>query len=310
MKRFAFLFILISVILAVFLFSIAEWRSNIQAFVPTRPADKIDTATVAANKKCLECHASRHFEMAKPSRPNKFYAMKMPRDYIIDSSGFKHSSHWNFKCTDCHSSEYDSVPHDQSLRFETISTCNDCHGSDTAWSRYGFDTISTEFEQSVHKDARANCYSCHDPHTTQLCVSNDSMPLAQVIETSNAMCTKCHAIEDKSMIRAHLEFPHIEIHFTRSRCIDCHARPNSGLKVAHNVRPKEESVRDCNKCHSQNSEIIQNLHRTRSNPEEKESTMAGYFRSSPLTIAIIIIALFALAVGIGHIIWVLIRKKS
>lgn len=310
MKRFAFLFLLVSVLLAVLLFSIAERKSEIQEYVPLRAADNVDTAAAADNKKCLICHANRHFAMAKPSRPTKYYSMKMPLDYIIDTISFKHSSHWIFKCIDCHSTEYHIVPHDQTLRFEQISTCNDCHGNDTAWSQYGFDTISAEFEQSVHKNARAGCYSCHDPHTTMLLVSNDSIPLSQVVKASNAMCTKCHEVEDDTMIEAHHGIPHIVVHYSKARCIDCHAHTRKDLKVAHNVRPRNECLEDCNICHSQNSAIIDNLNNMHKNPDGKVSTLAGYYHSTPLTVVIVSIALFALAICLGHIIWVLIRKKS
>ncbi len=309
MKRFAFLFILFSVIFSAVIFFAAKQQGDTHRYTPARPAGEIDTASLAANRKCLACHANRHFEMAKPSRPAKKYAMKMPLDYIIDSASFKHSSHWNFSCTDCHASEYTAAPHDQSLRFEPISTCNDCHGNDTAWSKFGFDTIAVQFEQSVHKDARAGCYSCHDPHATQLCLSRDSMPIAQVVEASNAMCIKCHAPDNESMLAAHEEFPHLEIHFSRSRCIDCHASPCKHLKVAHNIRPKDESVHECSACHNQDPAIIKNLTNGRTKSEEKQSTMAGYFRSNILTACILFVLACAAAVCIAHIIWVLIRKK-
>ncbi len=116
MNRFIFIFLLVNILLAALLLSLALWGDDAeQPYLPY--SVQTDTATIAANRQCLECHAHRRFEMAKPSRPNKKYRMKMPREYIIDSAKYICSSHWEFKCTDCHSTDYKTAPHDQALRF-------------------------------------------------------------------------------------------------------------------------------------------------------------------------------------------------
>jgi len=278
------------------------------------------------NANCLKCHGTRHYEMVKPTNTKKVIYGKMPNEFIIDTNLYYSSSHWNFKCTDCHSEDYETAPHDPNLRFESMSNCIDCHNEDgdTTWSKFGFSTIETEYMKSVHntkKGKKFNCWDCHNPHATTMCLRNDTMPFSQVVKISNGMCTKCHAVTNDKMIKAHDKFPHSEVHLVRNRCIDCHTKTNDTILVAHNVMDAKQATKNCSNCHSSGSKLVKDFYSKRKNGtctmfgqvcKRKPNSIRtlGIYRNNGITISIVSIFSILLLVIIGHVVWSLIKKRN
>ena len=140
------------------------------------------------NAKCLKCHGQHKFSMT--SADQKVFTYKMPSDYVIDTAAYAVSNHWNFKCIDCHTDEYAVTPHNQTLRFQTISTCMDCHGGDAQFAKYNFEKIESEFQLSVHSsrhNAEFNCWSCHDAHTYKINARNKEQSVTKTVAYDNAI---------------------------------------------------------------------------------------------------------------------------
>ena len=227
------------------------------------------------NKICLGCHANNHIRI-RLAGADKDYVQRMYSDCIIDTVAYSLSNHWNFKCIDCHSDEYDSFPHNPLLRFEPISECLDCHGNDPNYSKYHFETIQTEFEKSVHSTKHAesfSCWSCHDSHYYKINARNRKQDIQSTIVYDNSICLSCHAdknkyqlISDKlkpTIIKTHAWLPNQADHFAHVRCIECHAELNDSLLVAHNILPKSRAVKKCVECHSADSRLKASLYKYR-----------------------------------------------
>ena len=309
-KKYAYIFIVISLLLGlvccIFVFLVDEEKQVYSKSFKTK-----DVAI--ENYKCFKCHGTHHYEMAKPSNIKKILKGSMPREYIIDSNKYYGSSHGSFRCIDCHSSDYEVAPHDQNLRFEAISSCIDCHDAsvDKMWTKFNFATIQSEYIKSVHNIDRFSCWTCHDPHASIMCVRNDSMPLSQVIETSNKMCTKCHSLNDENVYKSHEFFPYPKAHLQQNRCIECHTMKNDSIMVAHNVMDKHKSLRNCSACHSKDSKVVKDfLSKRNSKRNVRESTIVGYYNNWILNIVLISILVVTLLLIIGHIVWSLKHKHD
>jgi len=273
--------------------------------------------TASKNEKCLSCHGNRHYEMVKPTNNNKVIHGRMPQEYIIDTVKYIASSHGSFGCLDCHSSGYETVPHDPDARFESIPLCLDCHdpGTDTTWKKFNFPIIQSEYAKSVHcsgEHSHFTCWTCHDPHSTRLCARNDSMPLQDVVETSNAMCTKCHKMDKTDHnYRAHDMFPHTDLHLQKNRCIDCHTLHNDSLLVDHNVLDKHHATKNCSECHSGNSKVVKDFLRKRNNTGDTNSRMLmGYYSSDLISISIVVVLAILVLLVAAYVLWSLTRKKN
>lgn len=316
------IFLIISFAFCLLLIILFYIQPNSPQYTPTHEQNdaKIE------NSGCLKCHGNKHYTMVKPSDNNKVIHGKMPREYRIDSNAYYNSSHWNFNCIDCHSEEYETAPHDPNLRFEEMQSCIDCHDeeSDTTWIKFNFPTIEKDFTESIHtEDEEFSCYDCHNPHATMLALRNDSMPITQVVEVSNTMCTSCHSTSDKEFQREHDEFPHIDLHLKMVRCIDCHAQTNNSILIGHNIEKKKHATENCSECHSKNSKIITNIYLQRKNGTCEISSdsnivkrnkqvpkMVGVYKNPIITYSVIGIISILLLVIISHFIWSITRKKD
>jgi Cytochrome c3 len=216
---------------------------------------------------------------------------------IIHRDAFYNSNHNSFACTDCHSANYDTFPHPGELRMEDPYNCIDCHGNDENFARFHFEEIEAEFQQSTHYKSVGDaftCWKCHNPHTYKLNIRG-SKDITQAIAYDNQFCLNCHSdferfqlLTDKkeiNIIQKHEWLPNQALHFSQVRCIECHARPNDSLLVAHLIMPKEKAVKRCVECHSQNSLLMSSLYKFQA---KETRTQAGFLNAIILNNAFVI----------------------
>lgn len=226
----------------------------------------------AFNEKCLKCHGQSKYKYINPESGSEV-TKRMYLETIINRDQFAESNHKNFKCTDCHSEDYDTFPHPGRLRMESKYACIDCHGGDEAYAKFKFEQIETEFQASVHSTKHSddfNCWMCHNPHTYKINARSEEK-IKDIVAYDNAICLNCHAditkyqmLTDKvnpNIVQKHSWLPNQALHFKNVRCIECHARTNDSILVAHNIQPKAKAVRRCVECHSTNSILMASLYK-------------------------------------------------
>lgn len=224
------------------------------------------------NEKCLKCHGQSKYKYNNPESSSEV-TKRMYIETIVKRDQFYESNHRQFKCTDCHSEEYDSFPHPGRLRMESKYACIDCHGDDPKYEKFNFGQLETEFLSSVHSTKHSedfNCWMCHNPHTYKISTRSEEK-IKDIVAYDNAICLNCHAditryqlLTDKTnpnILQKHEWLPNQALHFKNVRCIECHARTNDSLLVAHNVQPKAKAVRRCVECHSTNSILMASLYK-------------------------------------------------
>lgn len=91
----------------------------------------------------------------------------MNPNFVFDQEEFYKGVHRHFSCSDCHSPDYSSFPHQSELRFEPMYSCLDCHGGDEKFATYHFETIEEEFEKAFTPAVMANSSTagCVTTHT-------------------------------------------------------------------------------------------------------------------------------------------------
>lgn len=248
------------------------------------------------NQQCLKCHGHKTYyfyndwiEREVKERMNPYF--------VVDSALYYQSNHKTFRCTDCHSSEYESFPHAGELRMEEKYTCLDCHGDDDNYADYHFEQIDDEFHASVHSAKHSDdftCWMCHNPHTYKINARTNENIL-ETIRYDNDICLSCHADIDKyqlisslvnpNVLVTHEWLPNQALHFLNVRCIECHTEVQEDMLIAHNIQPKEKAVRLCVDCHSQNSLLMASLYKFK--VKESRSKL-GFFNSAILNNSYII----------------------
>jgi hypothetical protein len=237
------------------------------------------------NERCFKCHGQEKYQYTNETLGRQVNDL-MCSNRIIRRGEFYQSNHKSFSCTDCHSEEYVKFPHSGELRMLEKFNCIDCHGGDEKYANYHFEEIEKEFQESTHfiklKDEGFTCWKCHDPHTYKISV-RDAGNLKETIAYDNAICLNCHSdfnqyqlLTEKSeinLIQKHDWLPNQAAHIANVRCIECHTRVNDSIPVAHLIKPKEQAVRLCNECHSQNSLLMASLYKF----ESKEKRHDGFF---------------------------------
>lgn len=268
-----------------FLFSLLNY-CNIIAQETTVDERVFDYAEY--NHKCFQCHGHKTFHYFNETS-GKTIKERMNPYFVIDSAEFYNSNHWNFSCTDCHSTEYENFPHNGELRMEQKPACIDCHGGDDTYASYHFEEIEVEFAESVHSTKHSEdftCYMCHNPHSYKINARNNSN-IKETIVYDNNICLSCHANIDKYQLISDLQNPNIlvthewlpnqALHFANVRCIECHAKTNDSIMVAHLIQPKELAVKKCVECHSQNSILQASLYKFQA--KENRNNL-GFFNPS------------------------------
>jgi hypothetical protein len=256
----------------------------------------------------------------------------MYSEIIIKRKEFYRSNHKSFSCTDCHSDEYLKFPHAGELRMEQKMTCIDCHGGDEKFAKYHFEEIEAEYKKSIHfklVEEGFSCWKCHNPHSYRINVRNTDN-LKETIAYDNAICLNCHSdfshfqllTEKKeiNLIQKHEWLPNQAAHFKNVRCIECHTRINDSIKVSHMILPKENAVKRCNECHSQNSLLMASLYKFESKAQRRdgffngiilnESYVIGANRNEYLNLLSLIISIGVIAVIAIHIVLRIRKKKN
>ena len=250
----------------------------------------------AENEKCLMCHGQSKYSYAnKESKKN--VTKRMYSELIIKREVFYVSNHRGFKCTDCHSEDYITFPHDGKLRMEAKANCIDCHGGDEKYAKYKFEKIETEFQASMHSEKHSEdftCWMCHNAHTYKINARTNEN-LKATITYDNLICLNCHSnitnyqlLTDKkkpNILQKHEWLPNQASHFTNVRCIECHAKNEDTLVVAHHIMPKNLAVRKCESCHSKNSILYASLYKYQiSQNIQQKGWIKGVLFSETLTI--------------------------
>jgi predicted CXXCH cytochrome family protein len=276
------------------------------------------------NDRCFRCHGQETYEYSNEVLGKQVKAL-MFSERIVRKSEFYNSNHKKFSCTDCHSDEYVKFPHSGELRMEQKYNCLDCHGGDEKYAQYHFEGIDSAYRQSIHfklEDAGFTCWKCHNPHSYKISVRNKDN-LKETIAYDNAICLNCHSdfnrfqlLTDKSeinILQKHEWLPNQASHFASVRCIECHARINNKIPVSHLIEPKEEAVKLCNECHSQNSLLMASLYKFESREQRRdgffngiilnESYVIGANRNEYLNLLSLIIFLSVIGVITVHIVF-------
>jgi len=238
------------------------------------------------NERCFICHGQNRYEYTNENLGRQVRAM-MFSERVVDRDEFYESNHKSFSCTDCHSSDYIQFPHSGELRMEQSYNCIDCHGGDDKFSQFSFESIETEYHESVHfklGEEGFSCWKCHDPHEYKINIRN-SKNISETILYDNNICLNCHSDFDRfqllsdreeiNILKTHDWLPNQEAHFKSVRCIECHTRINDTILVAHLVREKEYAVKACNECHSQNSMLMSSLYKFQSKEQRKDGFFNG-----------------------------------
>lgn len=225
----------------------------------------MDIKTIeAANRKCLRCHSLT--TLGYKSAADGLYV-----DLSVDPAEFHASNHGKLACVTCHTKAFQTFPHTAALRRKQL-VCLDCHKKDHKLLKFQFPGILREFQASVHVQKlgkKFTCFSCHDPHSFKI-HARLGREVAKTVLYDNRICLQCHSNEPEiirlsgsglpSLDQIHAWLPHKDLHWANVRCIDCHTAP-SNMGVSHQILPKERAVRDCVRCHSSNSLLLQSLYK-------------------------------------------------
>jgi hypothetical protein len=278
-------------LIALFIFIILNTSASIAGVFGFKKGDQKpqDTVTYVSpfasdNERCLKCHGQGKYEYTNESQGKQVKAL-MCSERIVKREEYYRSNHKSFSCTDCHSEQYTKFPHAGELRMEQKLNCIDCHGGDEKFAQYHFEAIDTGYLQSTHYKLEADgfsCWKCHNPHTYRINIRN-SENIKETIQYDNSICLNCHSNFDKfqllterkeiNILKTHEWLPNQAVHFQNVRCIECHTVINNNILVSHLIKPKEEAVRRCNECHSQNSILMATLYKFKA----KEQRRSGFF---------------------------------
>lgn len=289
-----------------------------------------EKAPAPENDLCLKCHTQQTFTFQNSLTKKDDKRMMNPL-YILDKDHFATGVHSKFKCTDCHSADYTTYPHNAELKLEPLSTCLDCHGGDEKYAAYQFEKIDEEFQKSVHFQKSGEsftCSKCHNQHYYQA-KSRTSYVVDDIISFSNEMCMSCHSNNTKfqllsdtlkpALAQIHTWLPNQELHFKNVRCIECHTQVVDSLSVSHNILPKEKALKNCVECHSKNSMLEASLYKYKnlqSRSQEgklnsiisNKSYVIGAYQNDWLNRISIIIFLLALTGICIHVVLRIIKK--
>ena len=276
----------------------------------------------AENENCLKCHGQSKYSYEN-AESKKTITKRMYTELIMSRDVFYVSNHREFKCTDCHSEDYSTFPHAGNLRMEAKANCIDCHGGDEKYAKFKFEQIESEFQASVHSETHSKdftCWMCHNAHTYKINARTNEN-LKETVIYDNLICLNCHGdinnyqllTEKKkpNILQKHEWLPNQASHFTNVRCIECHAKNEDTLIVAHHIMPKKMAVRKCESCHSKNSILYASLYKHQvSEKIQKEGLVMGLLmgdattigpdKSNTLNVISIVIFIFTILVIIIH----------
>ena len=306
-----------------------------QVYAESEPA--ADTAEFKSqffdqNERCFRCHGSSKYIYYNSSSEKEVTAM-MCSNRVVNREEFYTANHKSFACTDCHAADYDTFPHPGGLRMEEKYNCIDCHGYDEKYVQFNFEGIEKEFLQSAHYVANSDaftCWKCHNPHSYKINIRNTEN-ITEAIAYDNHICLNCHSDFDRfqlltnrkeiNIIQQHDWLPNQGLHFSQVRCIECHARPNDSLLVAHQIMPKKFAVKRCVECHSQNSILLASLYKFRAKENRSRigflnaiilnnAFVIGANRNVILNNVSVVIFLCGILLALGHLTLRMVYKKK
>ncbi len=279
---------------------------------------------------CLKCHSNQSYSFHNDVTDKEVKRLMNPY-YILDTVAISAGVHKSFDCTDCHSSEYQTYPHQATLKLEPLSTCLDCHGGDESYAKYKFEEIQAEVEKSVHHKVYGenfSCSKCHNQHTYAATARNSDNVL-EIVDYSNKMCLSCHndmkkyklisGHDNPKLVEVHDWLPNQALHFQHVRCIECHTEVVDSLMVSHNILSKDHAVKKCVECHSADSRLKASLYKYENLQKRSEngglgsvltnsSYVIGTHQSPFLKLLSILIFLATLAGIIIHSIFRILKK--
>ena len=323
------------IIILLFLISLLSLRSTGSPWFKMENGKVQDTTSFvspfdADNNRCFKCHGQQKYEYTNATLGKQVKAM-MCSERIVHKDEFYLSNHKNFSCTDCHSEEYVKFPHSGELRMEQKYNCIDCHGGDEKYAKYHFEEIEADYQKSAHfklENDGFSCWKCHNPHSYKISV-RDKGNLKQTIAYDNAICLNCHSnysnyqllsdSKEINLIQKHDWLPNQTAHIANVRCIECHTQINNNVPVSHLIKTKDQAVKLCNECHSQNSILMASLYKFESKEQRRDgffngiilnaSYVIGANRNEYLNLLSLIIFVGVISVIVIHIIF-RIRKNS
>jgi len=242
------------------------------------------------NSNCFYCHGSPTYSYYNDVLERNV-TKRMNPYFLIDSVLYYDQNHKSFECIDCHSYEFKTFPHNNTLRMEPMPSCLDCHEGDDATAMYNFEIINDEFHESVHSTKHSEeftCWMCHNPHSYKINATNNSNVLETIIYDNN-ICLSCHADINKyqlissntkpNVIDKHDWLPNQRAHFAHVRCIECHTHTSDEALVAHHIQAKDKAVKKCVECHSSNSILMASLYRFKAQENRQKF---GFFNAAIL----------------------------
>jgi hypothetical protein len=294
--------VLVLLMLFTLAFTLVKTSDTPTATTFQTPEEKPSTVDVSKfknaveNENCLKCHGQSKYTYENPES-KKTVTKRMYAELIMNRDIFYVSNHREFKCTDCHSEDYGVFPHAGNLRMEAKANCIDCHGGDEKYAKFKFEQIETEFMASVHSEKHSadfTCWMCHNAHTYKINARTNEN-LKETITYDNMICLNCHGdlknyqlLTNKAkpnILKKHEWLPNQASHFTNVRCIECHAKNEDTLVVAHHVVSKNQAVRKCESCHSKNSILYASLYKYQvSEKIQKEGVIKGLLMGETTTI--------------------------
>jgi hypothetical protein len=237
------------------------------------------------NEKCFKCHGQSKYLLINPNTKLEVYK-KMPADRVVNREKFYSSNHYSFKCTDCHSEDFNTFPHAADLLFEEQYACMDCHGDDPKYEKFNFEGLQAEYEESVHSNRMSDhfsCWMCHNPHYYKT-HAGESKNIPEIVAYDNEVCLSCHTSIDRyglltdktrpNIIDKHDWLPNQELHFKSFRCVECHTKVNDSLTVSHNILGKDKALKNCKECHTRDSYLIESLYKYEISESKKNN---GFF---------------------------------
>lgn len=184
---------------------------------------------------CLACHADQGRDWEESAHATAY-------------SNTDFQSKWNElgspdDCLSCHTTGYN--PDEGSYLYEDV-TCEECHGPGLTMEinksvelcadcHSGPYPTVQEWQASGPSHGNADCFTCHDQHSTEL-----------VYETSVETCGQCHD--------SHVELLETSAHADNVECSDCHLKTepanfaeNIPGDTGHSFSAMEDL--DCSDCH-------------------------------------------------------------
>ncbi len=221
---------------------------------------------VNQEKMCLNCHLNNK------NQSSQFAKSLINYEESAHGMAILRGNQKAAVCVDCHGVhklQRASVPTSKINHYNIPDLCGKCHTE-----------LTDEYMKSIHgrslkkgsKDS-PNCTYCHSEHSIQSMpdvphevFTNNKMNFNTVANTKMIHCVKCHADNDMmskynllTVDKAHEWLPSLEKHWETVRCIDCHssyAPPN----LSHNILNREQTVKQCENCHSKNSLLMTKLY--------------------------------------------------